>query len=382
MTHLYSKLMSVGLLACLFSVACTESGSSDTARCVAGESAPCGCTNGDRGAQVCTAEGVFDSCICMSDTADSAVDGADRLDSGGDAVPAPDSMAAVPDSAVAPADATNAGDMGPSAPDGQMPPPDFSSCKRGLGSIPDLETDLSVLSKGTRWWYNWGLVPQETHQNYRALDIEYVPMIWGRWVDVEEAVAAIPEGARFLLGFNEPNFGTQANMSPQEAADLWPQLEEIADRRNLELVSPAVNYCGNDCVIRDPFEWLDQFFAACEGCRVDYVAFHQYNCQVANLSHLLNLYTARYNRPLWVTELACGWPGAENLQHQRDYMREVLAILEADPRVVRYAWFTDRWNPESFMSLLGEGPGVRLPLGDDYMIHPAEPPHCLVERPE
>ncbi|CAN0554626.1 unnamed protein product, partial [Ectocarpus sp. 8 AP-2014] len=52
----------------------------------------------------------------------------------------------------------------------------------------------------------------------------------------------------YLLGFNEPNYGEQANLTPQEAADLWPQVRQQADDLGMELVSPAVNFCYGNCV--------------------------------------------------------------------------------------------------------------------------------------
>ena len=45
----------------------------------------------------------------------------------------------------------------------------------------------------------------------------------------------------WLLGFNEPNYSNQANLSPQAAATLWPQLEATGRR----LVGPAVADCGS-----------------------------------------------------------------------------------------------------------------------------------------
>jgi hypothetical protein len=335
----------VALLAMACFAACAED-QSDPGGCVVGMSVACACVDGSQGAQLCNGERGFEPCVCQAAEGDASTDTVDAEPAPGDA----------------------------EAPE---PPPDFSACKRGLGAQLEVDADMAALSRGTRWWYNWGSTPGPLGERYHDYDIEFVPMVWGRWLDVEELVANIPEGARFLLGFNEPNYGTQANMMPQEAADLWPQLEEVAQRRGLELVSPAVNYCGNDCTVPDPFEWLDQFFAACEGCRVDYLAFHHYNCDINNLRHLLNLYSERYQRPLWITELACGWPGAENEEQQRDFMAEALAMLEADERVFRYAWFTDRWGADTHMSLLSETPGDRLPLGDDYMTHPTQPALCL-----
>ena len=47
---------------------------------------------------------------------------------------------------------------------------------------------------------------------------------------------------KYLLGFNEPNFKNQANMTPAQAVEVWPRLEAIAEEFGLGLVGLAVNY--------------------------------------------------------------------------------------------------------------------------------------------
>src|SRR5690606_7638228 len=167
---------------------------------------------------------------------------------------------------------------GGTGPGGAPPTHARSTCKRGVGYGYHSVADLQALSSGVSWWYNWAFRPDEDLREGAYLDeeVEYVPMIWGGAIDGDAAVAQIPDDARALLGFNEPNFGAQANLSAEAAAALWPRVEAIADARGLRLVSPAVNYCGGDCQDGDPFRYLDDFFAACDGCRVDVVAMHIY----------------------------------------------------------------------------------------------------------
>ena len=61
-----------------------------------------------------------------------------------------------------------------------------------------------------RWWYNWGL--SRTGGN---TGIEFVPMVWGS----STVNGTIPSGSKYLLGFNEPNFKAQSNLTPLAAAD-------------------------------------------------------------------------------------------------------------------------------------------------------------------
>ena len=40
----------------------------------------------------------------------------------------------------------------------------------------------------------------------------------------------------------------QANLTPEKAAELWPQVRSQSEKLGMELVSPAVNFCYGDCV--------------------------------------------------------------------------------------------------------------------------------------
>jgi hypothetical protein len=52
---------------------------------------------------------------------------------------------------------------------------------------------------------------------------------------------------------------------------------------------------------------------------------------------------------------------------EQAYMKTALQILENDPMVFRYAWFTGRWPNPSGISLLGSGSGMLTDLGNLYM---------------
>ncbi len=108
--------------------------------------------------------------------------------------------------------------------------------------------DLAAFAPSISWYYDWGVDPPAISQGQLS-GIEWVPMCWGGTSseDVAGIEARIPEGSKYLLGFNEPNFISQANLTPAQAAAMWPNLEKIATDKGLELVSPAVNWCG-DCV--------------------------------------------------------------------------------------------------------------------------------------
>jgi hypothetical protein len=256
-------------------------------------------------------------------------------------------------------------------------PKDRSACKRGVayGFDPDgAVDDLAALSAGVSWYYGWANAPNAKLANdYARLGVEFVPMVWGGSFTVADVVKKIPDDARFLLGFNEPNFNSQANLTPQKAADLWPSLEEIARQKHLSLVSPAINYCGGGCNVTNPIDWMDQFFAACTGCKIDYVAVHWYACTGDALRSYIAMFK-KYGKPIWLTEFSCGDQGTQPVEKQQSYMKEALAYLEGDPDIFRYAWFSGRTKSIANVDLLGS-PGQLTTLGQDYVTLP-EPAAC------
>jgi hypothetical protein len=199
-------------------------------------------------------------------------------------------------------------------------------------------------------------------------------MIWGGTFDPTKLATQVPPGAKYLLTFNEPNFNAQSNLTPQQAAALWPKIQAFADAHALAIVSPALNYCGGGCNETNPFTWLDAFFAACTGCRVDYVAAHWYACTKSALQGYLGEYETKYDKPLWLTEFSCldGSIAATDANEEK-YMSDALTLLESDPKVFRYSWFTGRYTSKPAISLLGADGGALTPLGQAYVAFPEGP---------
>jgi hypothetical protein len=134
-----------------------------------------------------------------------------------------------------------------------------------------------------------------------------------------------------------------------------------------------VNFCGpaSDCVNQDtsPFAWLDAFFAACTGCQVDYLGVHIYLQDGVGMQNVLSEYEAKYSQPIWVTEWA-SLSDTVSAASELTFMQEALPILEADPRVFRYAWFTGRSTSQPSLALLAPDAGVLTPLGQAYVTGP------------
>ncbi|WP_437962435.1 glycosyl hydrolase (plasmid) [Sorangium sp. So ce119] len=92
--------------------------------------------------------------------------------------------------------------------------------------------------------------------------------------------------------------------------------------------------------------------AACEGCRVDFIAAHWYACDRPALERNLGE-LERYRRPISLTEFSRGDGADRSPEAQAATMREAVPLLESDPDVFRYAWFSGRTEAIPNVDLLG-----------------------------
>ena len=288
---------------------------------------------------------------------DGGATGTSPMDAGG---------APPPDSSETDAGAPTGGNAGPPTQTGQ------AGQKRGIAYGDNSDADLAALAPGITWWYNWSPAPDSTlSSGYTSqAGVEFVPMIWGGTFNTTTLATQVPAGAKYLLTFNEPNFGAQSNLTPQAAAALWPKVQSFAQSKGLKIVSPAVNYCGGSCNETDPYVWLSDFFAACQGCEVDYVAVHWYSCTLGALTGYVQKFETEFNKQIWLTEFSCldnSLPAT--VANEESYMKQAVAALEADPMVFRYSWFTGRDTGSPAINLLGSS-GTLTALGQEYITAP------------
>lgn len=241
------------------------------------------------------------------------------------------------------------------------------SFKRGVGYNTLLTGDVQALSPGISWAYNWGHTGTGNDAAFKTYGVDFVPMAWN---GVNESVlrsllTSHPE-IKYILGFNEPNFKAQANLTPTQAAAKWPVLESFANEFGLKIVGPALNY-SPDAPYQDPIKWYDEFFEACPNCKVDYIAVHFYMSSASAIKSNVEKFK-KYGKPIWLTEF-CAWDPNTTALSQEKFLFETLDYLETDPDVYRYAWFKERgWNGgHPFMQLLDKRTeGVLLPLGEIF----------------
>jgi len=261
-------------------------------------------------------------------------------------------------------------------------PTPAKSTKRGIAYDLAAPADFAAISPGVSWWYNWSPAPNTAvPANYSTLyGMDFYPMLWNGSFDAAsiEAYLKANPGIQYILVLNEPNLTDQANMTPQQAAQLWPQYEAIAAATGVKIVGPAMNW-GTMPGYENPVTWLDAFYAAYQAAnnnrnpQIDYLAFHWYDY---GLNDQLNALT-KYGKPFWVTEFA-NWHSEDDgsqidtLAKQEAQMTDMVATCEGRSDVFRYAWFTGRLSPDPhFTSLLGAS-GQLTDLGKLYLALPAQ----------
>ena len=216
-----------------------------------------------------------------------------------------------------------------------------TSLKKGVGHYGhDMPGVVDALV--CNWYYNW--TPTRFKED-RAIHAQFVPMIW-YGAEIDSTLAAAKQtGSTNLLGFNEPDNEGEGDMTVAEAVVLWPKLMATGMR----LGSPATTTGSH---------WLDEFMAAAKlkRLRVDFLCLHWYgditkpNAVDALREYLLG-YWERYHIPIWLTEFSGGDFDGQlrkpTVEDNAAFAAEAGAMLDQLPCVERYAWFGDKWNPQS-----------------------------------
>lgn len=260
--------------------------------------------------------------------------------------------------------------------------------KRGIAGGPaDVANALNA-----RWRYLW---TSELPTDAAALNGELVPMIYSASLtNIHLRVDRIFEYAQtynvqYVLGFNEPERADQANMSVQQALDVWQVMTDRFEGTGIKLVSPAVSADATGQ------QWIADFMAGVESrnndadpannLRVDEIAFHWYgNVSTTDPAASANTFLNRvdsfhslYNRPVWITEFAgLDWSDTvaspDTINANAAFLEVAVPGLESRSHVARYAWWqygqTNGEEDDSRLLLPGSH-GVLAPtvIGDFYI---------------
>ena len=219
-------------------------------------------------------------------------------------------------------------------------PVTVTSQRKGVSTWNFSGVTQALTESGASWYYNWGATPNGITAPASA---SFVPMIWGAANVTTATLDQVKQEGNVLLGFNEPDMSGQANMTPQQALNLWPELMATG----MTLGSPAV---ATDAAT--PGGWLDQFMsgAKARGYRVNFITVHWYGGNfgtgpaVQELESYLQAIYDQYHLPIWVTEFALAnyggsTPTFPTEAQQAAFMTASASMLDGLSYVQRYAWF-------------------------------------------
>lgn len=223
------------------------------------------------------------------------------------------------------------------------------------------EEEAVMLNSKVTWCYNWAQAPGEKNIGPES-SVEFMPMIWGAGEDFDlmmnqarEYLSKTP-GVKVLLGFNEPMMKNKyggCDLTPLEAAKLWPQIEDLAKEFNLELASPALTWgfeaLSDGKIYGAPEEWLDTFIAEYKKINgkephFDYLVLHSYMDYPSAVMWFCDKYSDYYNKKVLLTEF-CAWDQDPNqmphqsLEAQISSMTQKVEAMDNDEKVAGYAWF-------------------------------------------
>jgi RNA polymerase sigma factor (sigma-70 family) len=234
-----------------------------------------------------------------------------------------------------------------------------TSTMKGVSAWTFPGVSQALAESGASWYYTWstghsGIVSPP--------GVGFVPMIRAAGDVTSAELSQARSESNYLMGFNEPDLTSQANMSVAQALSLWPQLMATG----MQLGSPAV--ADNAAT---PGSWLDQFMqgAAARGYRVNFITVHWYggnfvtSAAVSELKSYLQAIYQRYHLPIWITELGLvnygGSPMFPTDGQQAAFLTAATSMLASLGYVQRYAWFAlPVSSGDGNMGLFASGPVV------------------------
>lgn len=256
------------------------------------------------------------------------------------------------------------------------------SHKRGICENHLDEADFRAFAPGVSWYYNWHYETQDKPPS--DVSMEFIPMAWGNQPDMldglDNYLGNVSQKPRVVLAINEPNLKGQAFISPEETANLYKKIKDIADKYQLPVVGPNMSLGSPpDSSIKamDPIDnkeetytfmipFLKAFSFYMNNAPVPAMGLHTYG-SIGEMKWAVEDMHKEFNCPVWVTEYA-EWH-ASDTDAEREYLIQATDFLERTPYVQGYAWFKERaTNPN--ITLLEQEPGKLTALGQAYVDMP------------
>lgn len=233
----------------------------------------------------------------------------------------------------------------------------FKVSKKGVAANKGMAVELEPDDIQASWYYNWGtrefkqLSQCTTQKDKNEIGvnfadqfkkIEYVPMVWNSnsYADsLTKVQNAKNAGYKYILGFNEPDFRDQANMSVATAISCWPAFMN----KGMKVGSPATGTWPTTNT------WFQNFMSQVDSngsLSVDFITIHCYpenygGSAGANwfLTEVVDACWEKYHKPIWITEFA---PQGQYItkSSMTEFIKTALQGLDSRDYVERYSAFS------------------------------------------
>ncbi|KAI7299479.1 glycoside hydrolase family 128 protein [Hortaea werneckii] len=208
------------------------------------------------------------------------------------------------------------------------------SGKRGLAYNDASLTSCFGGASKVGWAYNWG-----SSSNGLDMDVSYVPLLWGTSEDFtgpwsDNAQSAIDSGSQYLFSFNEPDMSSQANLSPEDAAEAYKKyMSPFAGKA--KMCAPSVTNGGGSMGLT----WLSNFLDACSDCQIDCINIHWYDSYQNTeyfKDHVTNATEIAPGKEVFISEFGTTDGSDEQVS---EFLQDVMPWMDSKAEVAGYAYF-------------------------------------------
>jgi len=256
------------------------------------------------------------------------------------------------------------------------------SRKRGMGVNTMSAADFQAMAPGVSWYYNWGANPLTLPP---GVTMDFLPMAWNGNSGFQTSISSyLSAGNRpwRVLALNEPNFTTEASMTPQSAATTYEQVRAICVSYNIPVIGPhmAIGTPANQSITAyDPIQgsnvtytsqepYLDAFLYYCGSTTPPGMGTHSYG-GYGEITWITS--TMRNDFPtqtVWLTEFNAN--GATSDAQVLATLIPAVDYCERTPWIEGYAWFMSRITGDPYNSLLTSTSGALTAAGQAYVQMP------------
>ena len=210
------------------------------------------------------------------------------------------------------------------------------------------------------WHYNWDVDPI-------GCPGDNVPMVWGlpHLKSLKAGTTTLGGNSEYVMGFNEPDLASQANMTADRCAKAWRGLEDVVQGTK-NLVSPAPSGPGSRYLGRMYNRYVTRYGEPPQFHALACPSYSSYPSMRNVLDYMDEKADAWGVREIWVTEFGLQPPLGTQYQASIDYMHECISIFAEYEKVARFAWFTSRDMYHDPICCYRWATGEITPIGEAY----------------